>query len=863
MASPLELFRKKQKVLMVPLTILAMFAFIVMDQLKPEQVPPIVGMLVFGGLFWYLGKDRGKGTLFAAIGTVIGFFIGFAYIPRPGSAMVVRSTAGNIDQAEFQKLRLNRNMANQFVVQTYYASLTEEERERAREPYGAMFGFGRRNREDDLILEFLFRKEADKMNLIVSDDAISQYISRYTNDKLSREAFKETCQKMGVTEGQIYDILRDQLKARLVFQLRMPEISLTPDQYWNFYKKLNVREELELVALPVKDFESEVPALTENQKKAFFESYKAVFPNEKGPGTPGLRQPQKVMTEYLMVDYEEAEKLVAPVTDAEIKEFYEANKERLYKNNPIPDMPDMNPTEDQPVEAVKPEQSAPKAAGSPKAPSQKTKPEAAPKKATEKKATEKKTTEKKPAEKKPAEKKKTPEKKEESSALDSDTTTFVTLLDEKSTDKKSIEKKTTPEKTANEKPAAKKSADKKPSTNKPAENKPVVEKPTNTPTDTPKPDSAAPNSKKGTTTAPPPLAAYRALDDDLKSEIRDQLLRERSLALMKKKIRAALIFMDNINERVYDDTEGATPPTPEEITAQLKAYAAKHQLIYNITPLMSQRELVESEKYPLGAAKEPTLNQFAAQSRTVIDQLFNTPLTLLYTAYEAEDPFSSALIAYWKVKHIDAMIPKYNDPGIAQLITEQMKLEGARPIAGKRAEELKKLIVDAGDQEMQTALKGQTITGKKGGEEISTQTTEAFSWMRTPTAGASNPFSRPRPEISTISSIDGAGNDFMEQIFDNMENGDVGVVTNADKSVYYVVKVINRIPSTEGGRTAMYQEFLKTDLFFFFSPYLPMAQDEHQQTIYEWSQEIEKKYEVEKYFEQVYASEESPESSPQ
>jgi len=37
MASPLELFRKKQKVLMVPLTILAMFAFIVMDQLKPDS----------------------------------------------------------------------------------------------------------------------------------------------------------------------------------------------------------------------------------------------------------------------------------------------------------------------------------------------------------------------------------------------------------------------------------------------------------------------------------------------------------------------------------------------------------------------------------------------------------------------------------------------------------------------------------------------------------------------------------------------------------------------------------------------------------------------------------------------------------
>ncbi|MCA9021950.1 MAG: SurA N-terminal domain-containing protein, partial [Planctomycetaceae bacterium] len=221
MASPLELFRKKQKVLMVPLTILAMFAFIVMDQLTPNQFPPILGMLVFGVLFWFLGKDRGKGTLFAVIGIVIGFFLGYAYMPRQGAAMVVTTTAGDIDQMEFQQLVKNRQIANQFVIRTYYESLPEEERDRAQPPRGALFGFGR-DTEDDIILEFLFRKEAGKMHLVVSDDAVSQYISRYTSNKLSRTAFQKACQSVGVTEGQIYDILRDQLQARLAFQLLVP-----------------------------------------------------------------------------------------------------------------------------------------------------------------------------------------------------------------------------------------------------------------------------------------------------------------------------------------------------------------------------------------------------------------------------------------------------------------------------------------------------------------------------------------------------------------------------------------------------------------------------------------------------------------
>jgi hypothetical protein len=347
----------------------------------------------------------------------------------------------------------------------------------------------------------------------------------------------------------------------------------------------------------------------------------------------------------------------------------------------------------------------------------------------------------------------------------------------------------------------------------------------------PKPGAAPATTKpENPTTAPAPLEPYRPLNDDLKSEIRDQLLRERTLALMKEKITAAVTYMNDLSYRITSPAEGVAPPTPEEVTKMLKEYAAKHQLIYNITPMMSAQEMEESEKYPLGTAKEPSLNQFAAQPRTVIEQLFETPVDLLYSAYEAEDSFSSGLISYWKVKHVDATIPKFDDPKIDEQITAQLKLEAARPIAMKRGEELKKLILDAGDKTMSEAISSQTITGKKEGTELSTTTTESFSWMRTSTAGASNPFSMPRPELSSISAIDGAGNEFMEQIFDNMNDGDVGVLMNADKSVCYVVKVMNRIPSTEGGLTAMYQEFLKTDLFFFFSPYLPLAQMEQQQT---------------------------------
>ncbi|MEQ9070455.1 MAG: hypothetical protein RLO18_27220, partial [Gimesia chilikensis] len=134
MASPLELFRKNQKVLMVPLTILAMFAFIVLGQMNADQVPPILGMLFVGPLFWFLGKDRGKGKEFAVVGVVVGFLLGYMYMPRMGTANVVTSTAGEIDQQQYQIMLQNRQIANQFVAQSYFASLTEEEMQSARVP---------------------------------------------------------------------------------------------------------------------------------------------------------------------------------------------------------------------------------------------------------------------------------------------------------------------------------------------------------------------------------------------------------------------------------------------------------------------------------------------------------------------------------------------------------------------------------------------------------------------------------------------------------------------------------------------------------------------------------------------------------
>src|SRR5690606_3568527 len=124
------------------------------------------------------------------------------------------------------------------------------------------------------------------------------------------------------------------------------------------------------------------------------------------------------------------------------------------------------------------------------------------------------------------------------------------------------------------------------------------------------------------------------------------------------------------------------------------------------------------------------------------------------------------------------------------------------------------------EQPMPEVLGEKTVTAAENGMQLTTRATESFSWLRTSSAPSSNPFSMPQPELSTISAVEKAGNDFMKTIFDELDNGEVGVAPNADRSVYYVVQVKNRVPSTPGGEEALRQDFLQSDLFFFFSPYV-------------------------------------------
>ncbi|MCA9115401.1 MAG: hypothetical protein KDA79_09960 [Planctomycetaceae bacterium] len=855
MPSPFQVFRRNQKTMMVVLTGLALFAFVLMDPLTqssggiPTSLLVVLLACALAGVAWIFGNQKGNGKDYAIVGALFGVALGLMIpqLTKPGP--VVQTTVGSLSQEELTELIRQRQVANNFVGAAF--AKTSENNFFSQPPYFNFFNHSGWSIEQDVVLGWLLNKEAEQQGIELSDEAVTKFISTFTIEKLGQGDFREILKsQLRVSEKVLYDILREQLRARMMQQMTGPKTVATPEQYWEFYRRLNVQAELDLTAVPVSAFVPQVKEPTDGELQAFFEQHKETFDNTVGPGVPGFRQPRKVRIAWLEADYETIEKTVPPVTDAEIEASYEENKETRWKNRrDIPAGPGglTAPGSTPPASGSGTNGSGPSL--TPPGGSSPATPETP---ATPEKPADKPATPEKPAE--PADKPETPEKPatpgedakpEEEKKPASDSTDGGEAAAGTSASRISQVVFLQDDPAAADKPAeeAKPAEGDKPEAERKPVDAPQPGKPGETGDDTPE------------TPATPPAAEipeYQPLSE-VRDQIRDEILRERTLAKMREKIDAAEQEMLNLSSDWFAAGEDdASRPSAEEMQKKLQAIAAEHNLVYGDTPLLSAQELSESEEYPIGKASEPVANPFERQNaRSVLEELFAGRLEQLYTPALAEDPLTNNLFSYWKIADQNAHVPAFADEGIREQVLKAWKLVQARPLAQKRAEELAEKVRQT-KAPMPEVLAEETVTGEKGadGLQLTVQSTPPFSWMRSSTAASPMPFSRQPPRMSDVAGVDGAGQAFMETVFQKLKEGETGVAPNHDLSVYYTVQVTRQIPDAPGVEL-MREQFLASggQLFlmsqFGGSPVAYLALEQQREATARWIQElVEDKYQI-------------------
>ncbi len=845
--SPFEVFRRNQRQLLVVLTGMAMFAFIFMDSvsMRTGEMPRSLNVILIAAIcaagMWFVGNPRGKGNELALYGALIGGVIAFFGLRAAGQQPVAITAIGNFTREDLMGIAQRRQLANQFV------QLASK---------GTNGGFGG---VDDaaLVQKAILQNEAEKRGINVSSDAVSKFISQVSNNQLSQADYKKILRDLQLPETDLYEILSEELAARLAFEMDMPPIASseralpqTPLTYWKQYKMLQVREALDVAPIPVESFVAKVPEPNDTELLGFFERYKAQLPNPT-TGEPGFLIDRKVNLGYVAADFEAFERQVKEPTDEEVAAYYEANKQ----NYRVFDLPDNagEATEDAPASAVTPEN-----APTPELPAPEMKTEApastetpaadAPKADPAKTETPKPDT---PAEQpeakpetpaEPAKPEPTPEPaapSNEAAARQSSQGIPVRLVSFQQ-ESETAPAAATP--AAGDKPAT---GDKPANGDKPAAESKPTESATEPPaaTETPKAETPASETLKTESPAatpklnlPPGLSLppgvgggmfdsfppspgqaprmpepkFRDLDDGLKLEIRETILRDRAFEAMGAAVDKAFDEMMKLADEYLNavDKEAQTAAA-EDMTTRLKAYARANKLIYSETGLMTREQLQSSVSETIGAASEPTANPF--QRGEPVSQTAFANQTLYYPA-RADSLLRDKRYAYWKVADQPQRVAELSE--VKAAVTSAWKEAQARPLAEKRAQELAELVKKS-DKPLTETLAGQTITGAQDGTPVTVRETPRFSWMTTP---RNLPFQfnqsfMPPPQRSQIDGVSQPGEDFMRTVFDVLGPDETGVAPNEPKSIYYVVHVKQRDATpSEGsdnlGLKALQQQFM-------------------------------------------------------
>lgn len=288
MAGSFDIFRQNQRAALAALAILAMLAFFVL--------PPILQM--------------GQG-------------LGMA------DPVAVSWQGGELHESGLMRAVTARKVMNQFLAEAYAAA--------GQDPSRLSMAADEKQVFDDLLLA----REAEANGVVVSNDAINDFLADWTLNAVSADQFKEILGRLGgrvgVSRREVFESLRTVLMARRMEMLLASGVrfeSTPPGWRWDYFRRLEQSATAEVVPVVVEKYVDEVRAPSDADLRSLFERHKDELPAARSP-TPGFREPHRIGYEFLAAKPDAfIEEAKQAVTDDQIAAFYEERKAALYRAKP-------------------------------------------------------------------------------------------------------------------------------------------------------------------------------------------------------------------------------------------------------------------------------------------------------------------------------------------------------------------------------------------------------------------------------------------------------------------------------------------------------------------------------------------------
>ena len=191
--------------------------------------------------------------------------------------------------------------------------------------------------EELVVREMLLAKEAEKIGLTVSNTAINEFLAVWTNNMVRQDQFDGIIAglrygRAPVLAADLFESLRTALIARNTLLLFQTGFSGDPPAWrWDFYKRLEQSATVEVFPVEVENLATSVELPNESKLEAYFETFKNDLPSAMSPN-PGFKEPHRIRYASLMADQKKFEVAAEKtITDKDIEEFYEKNKETRFR----------------------------------------------------------------------------------------------------------------------------------------------------------------------------------------------------------------------------------------------------------------------------------------------------------------------------------------------------------------------------------------------------------------------------------------------------------------------------------------------------------------------------------------------------
>ena len=194
--------------------------------------------------------------------------------------------------------------------------------------------------EELVVREMLLAKEAEKIGLTVSNTAINEFLAAWTNNMVRQDQFDGIIAglrygRAPVLAADLFESLRTALIARNTLLLFQTGFSGDPPAWrWDFYKRLEQSATLEVFPIEVENLATSVELPNDSKLNGYFDTFKNDLPSAMSPN-PGFKEPHRIQYASLMADQKKFEAAAdKTITDRDIEEFYEKNKETRFREAP-------------------------------------------------------------------------------------------------------------------------------------------------------------------------------------------------------------------------------------------------------------------------------------------------------------------------------------------------------------------------------------------------------------------------------------------------------------------------------------------------------------------------------------------------